>query len=187
MIATDTKVSPEWQGWIFLVDSLSMTYLNNSSAALGACAAQVAGARVWLNVADRLYQLPMSLVGVAIGVALLPRLAQSLRRGDHEAAKSAMDQGLIFGLALSLPAAAALMAMPVYLIDGLFTRGAFVAADAAATGALLFHYGWGTPAFVLQRILQPAFFAREDTKTPMRLAFSAPITNPAPPNTCRRC
>ncbi|MBC7168362.1 MAG: murein biosynthesis integral membrane protein MurJ [Phenylobacterium sp.] len=143
----------------------------------GILASQVAGARVWLNVADRLYQLPMSLVGVAIGVALLPRLAQSLRRGDHEDAKSAMDQGLIFGLALSLPAAAALMAMPVYLIDGLFTRGAFVAADAAATGALLFHYGWGTPAFVLQRILQPAFFAREDTKTPMRFALISVAIN----------
>ncbi|WP_293413592.1 murein biosynthesis integral membrane protein MurJ [Phenylobacterium sp.] len=145
----------------------------------GILASQVAGARVWLNVADRLYQLPMSLVGVAIGVALLPRLAQSLRRGDHDDAKSAMDQGLIFGLALSLPAAAALMAMPVYLIDGLFTRGAFVAADAAATGALLFHYGWGTPAFVLQRILQPAFFAREDTKTPMRFALISVAINVA--------
>lgn len=143
----------------------------------GILASQVAGARVWLNVADRLYQLPMSLVGVAIGVALLPRLAQSLRRGDADDARHAMDQGLIFGLALSLPAAAALMAMPVYLIDGLFTRGAFVYADAAAAGALLFHYGWGTPAFVLQRILQPAFFAREDTKTPMRFALISVAVN----------
>jgi len=137
----------------------------------GILASQVAGARVWLNVADRLYQLPMSLVGVAIGVALLPRLSQSLRRGDAADAKLVMDQGLVFGLALSLPAAAALVAMPVYLIDGLFTRGAFVFADAAAAGALLFHYGWGTPAFVLQRILQPAFFARDDTRTPMRFAL----------------
>ncbi|MDX5393436.1 MAG: murein biosynthesis integral membrane protein MurJ [Caulobacteraceae bacterium] len=143
----------------------------------GILASQVAGARVWLNVADRLYQLPMSLVGVAIGVALLPRLAQSLRRGDAEDARGAMDQGLIFGLALSLPAAAALMAIPVYLIDGLFTRGAFVTADAVAAGALLFHYGWGTPAFVLQRILQPAFFAREDTKTPMRFALISVAVN----------
>lgn len=143
----------------------------------GILASQVSGARVWLNVADRLYQLPMSLVGVAIGIALLPRLSQSLRRGDAADAKLVMDQGLIFGLALSLPAAAALMAMPVYLIDGLFTRGAFVYADAAAAGALLFHYGWGTPAFVLQRILQPAFFAREDTRTPMRFALISVAVN----------
>lgn len=143
----------------------------------GILASQVSGARVWLNVADRLYQLPMSLVGVAIGIALLPRLSQSLRRGDAADAKLVMDQGLVFGLALSLPAAAALMAMPVYLIDGLFTRGAFVYADAAAAGALLFHYGWGTPAFVLQRILQPAFFAREDTRTPMRFALISVAVN----------
>jgi putative peptidoglycan lipid II flippase len=63
------------------------------------------------------------------------------------------------------------MAMPVYLADGLFARGEFTHADAAASGALLFHYGWGVPAFVLIKILQPAFFARGDTKTPMRFSL----------------
>jgi putative peptidoglycan lipid II flippase len=143
----------------------------------GILASQVAGMRVWMNVADRLYQLPMSLVGVAIGVALLPRLSQALQTEDHDDAQTAMDQGMVFALAFSLPAAAALMAMPVYLIDGLFTRGAFLAADAQATGALLFHYGWGVPAFVLLRILQPAFFARQDTKTPMRLSLISVAVN----------
>jgi putative peptidoglycan lipid II flippase len=137
----------------------------------GILASQIAGMRVWMNVADRLYQLPMSLVGVAIGVALLPRLSQALQKDDHDDAQAAMDQGIVFALALSLPAAAALMALPVYLIDGLFTRDQFTAADALATGQLLFHYGWGVPAFVLLRILQPAFFARQDTKTPMRFSL----------------
>ncbi len=137
----------------------------------GILASHVAGMRVWMNVADRLYQLPMSLVGVAIGVALLPRLSQALQTEDHDDAQGAMDQGVVFALALSLPAGAALMALPFWLIDGLFTRGAFTQADAAATGALLFHYGWGVPAFVLLRILQPAFFARQDTRTPMRLSL----------------
>jgi putative peptidoglycan lipid II flippase len=143
----------------------------------GILASQVAGMRVWMNVADRLYQLPMSLVGVAIGVALLPRLSQALQAEDHDDAQAAMDQGIVFALAFSLPAAAALMAMPVYLIDALFTRGAFTGADAAATGALLFHYGWGVPAFVLLRILQPAFFARQDTKTPMRFSLISVAVN----------
>ena len=138
-------------------------------------ASQVAGMRVWMNVADRLYQLPMSLV--AIGVALLPRLSKALQKEDHDDAQSAMDQGLVFALALSLPAAAALMAMPFYLIDALFTRGAFLAKDAAATGMLLFHYGWGVPAFVLLRILQPAFFARSDTKTPMQISLISVAVN----------
>lgn len=137
----------------------------------GILASQVAGMRVWMSVADRLYQLPMSLVGVAIGIALLPRLSQALQREDHAEAQGAMDQGVVFALALSLPAAAALMALPVFLIDGLFTRGAFTGLDAQATGALLFHYGWGVPAFVLLRILQPAFFARQDTRTPMRFSL----------------
>ena len=143
----------------------------------GILASQVAGMRVWMNVADRLYQLPMSLVGVAIGVALLPRLAQALQTEDAADAQGAMDQALVFGLALSLPAAAALMALPAWLIDGLFTRGAFTAEDARATGELLFHYAWGVPAFVLLRILQPAFFARQDTRTPMRFALISVAVN----------
>jgi putative peptidoglycan lipid II flippase len=143
----------------------------------GILASQVAGMRVWMNVADRLYQLPMSLVGVAIGVALLPRLSKALQADDQADAQASMDQGIVFSLAFSLPAAAALVAMPAYLIDALFTRGAFTATDAAATGALLFHYGWGVPAFVLLRILQPAFFARQDTKTPMRFSLVSVAVN----------
>ncbi len=143
----------------------------------GILASQVDGLRVWMNVADRLYQLPMSLVGVAIGVALLPRLAGAFRTGDAADTQAAMDQGLVWGLALSLPAAAALMAMPTWLIDGLFTRDQFVTADAVATGRLLFHYAWGVPAFVLLRVLQPAFFARGDTKTPMRFSLISVAVN----------
>ncbi len=130
-------------------------------------ASHVAGMRVWLNVAERFYQLPLSLVGVAIGVALLPRLSTALQRKDAKDAQGGMDQAVVFGLALSLPAAAALMAMPAFLVDGLFARGNFTHQDAASSAALLFHYGWGLPAFVLIKILQPAFFARGDTRTPM--------------------
>ncbi len=140
-------------------------------------ASQVSGMRVWMSVADRFYQLPLSLVGTAIGVALLPRLSQAFGAGDEDDAQAAMDQALVFALALCLPAAAALMAMPVYLVDGLFTRGAFVHADAAASGAILFQYGWGLPAFVLVKILQPAFFARQDTKTPMRFSLISVVVN----------
>jgi putative peptidoglycan lipid II flippase len=140
-------------------------------------ASEVAGMRVWLNVAERFYQLPLSLIGVAISVALLPRLATSLSKSDADDVQSAMDQAMVFGLALCLPAGAALMAMPVYLVDGLFTRGAFTSQDAISAATLLFHYGWGLPAFVLIKILQPAFFARGDTKTPMIFSMVSVVVN----------
>lgn len=137
----------------------------------------VNGGRSWLATADRLYQLPMGLVGVAVGVALLPRLSRAVHAGDKADAQTAMDQAITFSLALTLPAAAALSAMPFFLIDGLYTRGQFTIADAQATAAALFHYGWGVPAFVLTRILAPAFFARQDTRAPMRFALVSVAIN----------
>lgn len=143
----------------------------------GVLASQVAGARSWLAVADRLYQLPLGLVGVAVGVALLPRLSQALQADDKDDAQTATDQAIVFSLALTLPAAAALMAMPYFLIDGLFTRGEFTALDARATADALFHYGWGVPAFVLLRVMSPIFFARQDTRSPMRFALISVAVN----------
>jgi putative peptidoglycan lipid II flippase len=170
---TRPKLTPEMKALIKL--ALPAAFANSAvqinlfvSAIL---ASQVPGMRAWLNVAERFYQLPLSLVGTAIGVALLPRLAQSFQRGDHADAQAATDQGIVFSLALCLPAAAALVAMPIYLVDGLFARGQFTHHDAAASGLILLQYGWGLPAFVLVKILQPAFFARQDTATPMRYSL----------------
>jgi putative peptidoglycan lipid II flippase len=143
----------------------------------GFLASFVAGARTWLTVADRLYQLPLGLVGVAIGVALLPRLSRAVHAKDHQGAQDATDQAITFAMALTLPAAVALAAMPFYLIDGLFTRGEFKVVDAHATASALFYYGIGTPAFVLTRVLSPAFFARQDTAAPMRFAIISVIVN----------
>ena len=131
----------------------------------------VAGGRTWLATADRLYQLPLGLVGVAIGIALLPRLSRAVASQDHQQQQASMDEALTLSMALTLPAAAALMAMPYFLIDALFTRGAFLTFDAVNTAEALFQFGWGVPAFVLIRILAPAFFARGDTRTPMKFAL----------------
>ena len=137
----------------------------------GMLASQVAGARSWLNAADRLYQLPVGLVGVAIGVALLPRLSRAVHTGDHEGGQGALDEAITFAMALTLPAAAAMLAMPFFLIDGMSTRGAFHVYDSHMTATALFHYGWGAPAFVLMQIINRAFYARQDTKTPMQFAL----------------
>jgi len=139
----------------------------------------VAGGRTWLATADRLYQLPLGLVGVAIGIALLPRLSRAVASADHGQQQASMDEALTLSMALTLPAAAALMAMPYFLIDALFTRGAFLQIDAVNTARALFQFGWGVPAFVLIRILAPAFFARRDTRTPMIFALVSVAVNAA--------
>lgn len=137
------------------------------------------GARMWLSVADRLYQLPLGLVGVAIGVALLPALSRAVAANDHESAQKTMDEGVVFALLFSAPAAAALIAIPYFLIDALFTRGEFHTGDALNTASALLHYGWGVPAFVLSRVLTPAFFARKDTWGPMKFAMVSVVVNVA--------
>ncbi len=135
------------------------------------------GAIQWLAMADRLYQLPLGVVGIAIGVVLLPDLARKLRSGNEEGGRDAFNRATEFSLALTLPAAFALVAIPAPLVSVLFERGAFTAADSAATAAALAVYGMGLPSFVLQKTLQPLYFAREDTRTPFRYAVVAMAVN----------
>ena len=135
------------------------------------------GAITYLNVADRLYQLPLGLIGIAVGVAMLPRLSRLVQEGDEPGARDALDEAVALSMAFTLPAAAAMLAIPVYLLDGLYTRGEFLSADAQNAALALIHYGWGVPAFVLAKIFAPAFFAREDTKAPMRYAIASMVLN----------
>lgn len=135
------------------------------------------GARSWLQYADRLYQLPLGLVGVAVGVAILPRLSRAARSEDGAGAQQLMDNGIGLAMALTLPAAAALLIVPGFLLDGLFARGAFTEEDARLAASALIHFAWGVPAFVLIKVLAPAFFAREDTRTPMRYALVSVLVN----------
>ncbi len=135
------------------------------------------GAVGWLWYADRLYQLPLGVVGVAIGVVLLPELSRRVRAGDHGRAADAMNRAAEFCLLLTLPASVALVAIPGLVTAVLFERGAFDAADTAATAAALAVYALGLPAFVLQKVVQPAYFAREDTRTPLRYAVISMLVN----------
>ena len=145
----------------------------------GILVSQVNGARTWLAMCDRLYLLPQGLVGVAVGVALLPRLSRAVHAGDKPAANSALDEAITFSMAFTLPAAAALTTIPFFIIDALYTRGAFHVVDAHATADALRQYGWGVPAFVLAQITSRAFFAQQDTHTPMRLALISVALNVA--------
>jgi putative peptidoglycan lipid II flippase len=124
----------------------------------------------YLYYSDRLYQLPLGIVGVAVGVVLLPELARTLRSGDRAAALDAQNRSLEFGVLLTLPAAVALAVAAEPIVRVLFERGAFGPADTLATAAAVRAIAFGLPAFVMLKVLQPAFFAREDTRTPLRFA-----------------
>lgn len=138
-----------------------------------------AGAIAHLYYADRVAQLPLGVIGVAVSVALLPLLSRQLSAGDHDAARESFNRSLEIGLFFTLPAAVALIAMPLPVVDVLFRRGAFGGADSFATAEVLAAMAIGLPPVVLVKILSPAFFARGDTKTPLRIAVFAMVTNVA--------
>ena len=142
-------------------------------------ASQFDSAVAWLYNADRLYQLPLGVVGIAIGIVLLPELSRRLQVGDTAGGQDALSRAAEIALALTLPAAVALVVVPLPLIEVLFQRGRFGASDSAATAAAVAIYGLGLPAFVLQKVLQPLFFARENTRTPFHYALVAMVVNAA--------
>lgn len=135
------------------------------------------GAVAWLSYADRLYQLPLGVVGIAVGVVLLPDLSRRLRAGDTEGGRNAFNRAAEISLALTIPAAVALCVIPLPLVSVLFQRGAFGADDTAATALAVAVYGLGLPGFVLQKALQPLFFAREDTRRPFFFALASLVVN----------
>ena len=121
----------------------------------------------WLYYVDRIFQLPLGVIGVAIGVVLLPDLSHKLRSGDHDAVLASENRALEFALLLTMPAAIALFIASGPIMCVLFQRGAFTAADTQATAAMLSALALGLPAYVMIKVLHPSYFAREDTKTPM--------------------
>ncbi len=125
------------------------------------------GAVSYLYYADRLYELPLAIVGIAIGVVLLPDVARHLRAENHEAVMDSQNRSFEFAMLLTLPAAVALAVVPTAIVAALFERGAFTASDTPATAWALAIFAIGLPSFVLIKVFSPAYFAREDTRTPM--------------------
>jgi putative peptidoglycan lipid II flippase len=131
----------------------------------------------WLFAADRLYQLPLGVVGIAVGIVLLPDLSRRLRDQDTLGAHHAVSRAAEVSLALTLPSAVALMVIPLTLVSVLFERGEADVDDTAAIATAVTIYGLGLPAFVLQKILQPIYFARGDTRRPFQFALAAMVVN----------
>ena len=131
----------------------------------------------WLTYADRLYQLPLGMIGIAMGIALLPALSRRLRAGDTVGAKQSLNRAIEIAAFLTIPAAFALAVIPDFLISGLYERGAFTSETTLQVTKALRMFAYGVPAFVMLKILTPAFFAREDTKTPMMYAGLSAVIN----------
>jgi putative peptidoglycan lipid II flippase len=157
-----------WQLGIPGIISGGVTQIN---IAIGTVIASMqAGAVSHLYYADRLYELPLAIVGIAVGVVLLPDVSRQLRAGNMAGVMDSQNRSLEFAMMLTIPAAVALAVMPVEIVRVLFERGAFKPEDTASTAAVLAIFALGLPAFVLIKVFSPAYFAREDTKTPMRYA-----------------
>mgnify|MGYP001805870647 CR=1 FL=1 len=137
------------------------------------------GAISYLYYADRLYQLPLGVIGIAVGTALLPVLSRHVEAGDHGAVRHYLSRGLEVSLLLALPATAGLMVAADPIIRVLFERGAFGPQESAATAATLAVYVLGIPAYVMTKVLSAAFFARQDTTSPVKIAILVALANAA--------
>lgn len=142
-----------------------------------ALATGFAGGAPALYYADRLFQLPLGVIGVAIGVVLLPTLARKLRANDGQGALDSQNRALEFALFLTLPATAALIIIGRPILHTVYEHGAFTRADTLSVAPALAAFAIGLPAFTLIKIFQPSFFAREDTRTPMYLAMVSVAVN----------
>ncbi len=138
---------------------------------------QEKGAISWLYGADRLYQLPLGVVGIAIGIVLLPELSRRIASNDTSGARSAFNNAFTTSMALTIPATIALFIIPLPLISALFQHGQTTYNDALAMATATSIYALGLPAFVLQKVYQPIYFARGNTKTPFRFAVLSMFVN----------
>ena len=135
------------------------------------------GSASLLYYADRVNQLPLGVIGTAVGTALLPLLSRQARSGHTEEARHTLARALEVSLALTLPAALALAVAGEPIMSVLFGRGAFTPEAAVLSAQSLACYAFGLPAFVVVKVLIPAFFAHGDTSTPVRVGFAAIALN----------
>ncbi len=135
------------------------------------------GAVSWLYYSQRLNQLPLGVVGAAVGVALLPVLSKNIKAKDEKAACESQNNAIFYALILSVPASVALIVMAKPIIAALFQHGRFGMFETEMTSIALVALSFGLPAYVLVKALAPNFFARGDTKTPVRYAIISMVVN----------
>ncbi len=135
------------------------------------------GSLTHLAMADRLNQMPLGVIGIALGTAILPALSKHIIQGDEDGAQDLQGQAIELALLLTLPAAVALAICAPPMVDAFFVGGRFTPEDGRITAAVLQTIVLGLPAYVLVKILTPGFFARKDTRTPVWTALAALAVN----------
>jgi putative peptidoglycan lipid II flippase len=140
-------------------------------------ASMIAGAVSYLYYSDRINQLPLAMIGIAIGIALLPALSRKIKLGENDEAIKLQNMALEVGLILVIPATLALTVLAYPIISTLFERGKFTSDESFFVANALMFYSFGLPSYVLVKVMEPAFFSRGDTKSPMKIAFVCLINN----------
>ena len=135
------------------------------------------GSMSYLNYSDRLNQLPLSVIGTALGTAILPQISRFIAKGEPEEAAKVQGQAVELSMLLCIPAALALAVVAGPLVAAMFQGGRFTAEDALVTGNVLAIIVMGLPAYVLVKVITPGFYARNDTKTPVKTAAIVLIAN----------
>ncbi|MGB1361117.1 MAG: murein biosynthesis integral membrane protein MurJ [Alphaproteobacteria bacterium] len=136
-----------------------------------------AGSVSYLYYADRLSQLPLGVIGIAVGIALIPMLSKSIAKNDKQETINNQSDAIIFAMFLTLPATVAFIVMALPIISGLFMYGNFGLNDTYKTAYALQAFAIGLPAFVLIKVLSPVFFARGNTTTPVRISILCMVLN----------
>jgi len=137
----------------------------------------VAGSQTWLSQADRFLELPLGVFGIALGTVILPTLSRHHVNTDHDGFSKALDWGLRTTLMIAVPAMLGLMLLSVPLVATLFQHGQFTAFDTRMAALSVFGLSFGLPAFALVKVVLPAFYARQDTKTPVRAGVASLVAN----------
>lgn len=135
-------------------------------------ASHIPGAVSYLYYADRITELPIGMIGVAVGTVLLPMLSKQIKAGEPDAARASMNRALEIVMLVGLPATAACMVIAEPIIRVLYMHGRFSAEDMIATTSALIAFGVGLPAFLAVKIFAPGFYANHDTKTPFKIAIA---------------
>ncbi len=171
----DTEVK---QFWVLAVPAILAGGITQINIFVGTVIAS--GADEVMSIiynADRLYQLPLGIIGIAIGTVLLPELSRHIGAGRDAEARASQSQSLFLSMLLSMPAAGALIGLALPIVRVLFERGAFGPGDSVNVAQALVAFAAGLPAFVLIRVLQPGFFSRKDTRTPTWFAAVSLVVN----------